>query len=458
MPIYSNRARRIASATAVVCATFAAGCDINQELLSPQNPGIIDPSAVNSAPAALALRVAALGQVKNRTAGGESAWLYAGLLADEWKSSDTFSQRNETDQRSIQTNNSNVQTAYNQLQQARGYVRTAIDKSLEFTPDAKGDIAEMYFSLGFMEMTLAENFCNGTPMTYTIEGIPQYGAPLTNDSVFKVASVHFDSAVALAGGTDAKSVSVKQAALIGRARALTDLGQFAAASALVTAAAVPTSYQYLLTFDQTTGDNNLWSLNNSAGRYSVSDSVDNITGLIPNALPFFSAKDPRVPTTAPASPKPFDAVTPLRLQQIWPGRSDAVPLVSGIDARLMEAEGKLQAGDIAGMMTILNALRTAGQTIGPLKVAAMPALATTPATKADATTLLFREWAFWTFGRGQRLSNMRREIRQYARTQEQVFPTGAFHKGGNFGTDVSLPVPDAELTNPNFKGCLDRKA
>jgi hypothetical protein len=62
------------------------------------------------------------------------------------------------------------------------------------------------------------------------------------------------------------------------------------------------------------------------------------------------------------------------------------------------------------------------------------------------------------FGRGQRLSDLRRLIRQYGRTQDQVFPTGAFHKGGNFGADVKLPVPDAELTNPNFKGCLDRKA
>ena len=33
-------------------------------------------------------------------------------------------------------------------------------------------------------------------------------------------------------------------------------------------------------------------------------------------------------------------------------------MVSGIDARLIEAEAKLNANDIAGMMTILNALRT----------------------------------------------------------------------------------------------------
>src|SRR5438105_5612392 len=161
---YSNRARWVLSGLTLVAAPLVTGCDVKQELLSPQNPGIIDPSAVNSPAAAAGLRVGALGQLKSRTAGSESMWLYGGLLADEWKSSDTFSQRNETDQRSIQTSNANTQTAYNTLQQARGYTRTAIDKSVEFTPEAKPDIAEMWFTLGFLEMSLAENFCNGTPM------------------------------------------------------------------------------------------------------------------------------------------------------------------------------------------------------------------------------------------------------------------------------------------------------
>jgi starch-binding outer membrane protein, SusD/RagB family len=454
----TNRARWILSGAAVTLAPLFSGCDLKQELLAPQNPGVIDPSAVTSPAAAAGLRVAALGQLKNRTAGSESVWLYGGLLADEWKSSDTFSQRNETDQRSIQTNNSNITPAYNALQQARGYTRTAIEKSVQYSPDAKGDIAEMWFTLGFLEMSLAENFCNGIPVTNTVDGIFKYGPPLTNDSVYKMAVSHYDSALALATGTDAKSVLVKQATLIGKARALLNLGQASAAGALVSTTAVPTAYAYTLTFDQTTGDNNIWSLNNNIGRYTVSDSVDNITGRIPNALPFVSAKDPRVPTVAVTSPKPFDAVTPLRLQQIFPARSDPVPLVSGIDARLIEAESKFQAGDYVAMFSILNALRASTQKIGPLTVPVLGALTAAPTTKDAALQLLFREAAFWQFGRGQRLPNLRREIRLYGKTQDQVFPIGAFHKGGQFSTDVNLPVPDAELTNPNFKGCLDRKA
>ncbi|HEY4307769.1 MAG TPA: hypothetical protein VGM82_25060 [Gemmatimonadaceae bacterium] len=453
---HTNRARWLVAGAALLASPLFSACDVKEELLQPQNPGIIDPASTDSPAAAVGLRVASLGQLKSRTAGSENGfWMYSGLLADEWKSSDTFSQRNETDQRSIQTNNANIQNAYNSSQQSRGYIRTAIEKSVQFTPDAKSDIAEMWFALGFMEMSLAENYCNGVPISNTKDGIPQYGNPLTNAEIFAIALTHFDSALTLAQ-TDTKGVLVTNAAKIAKARTQLNLGQQTTAATTVNG--IATTYTYTLTFDQTTGDQQLWSLNNSAGRYTVGDSVDNITGRIPNALPFFSAKDLRVPTLSPTSPKPFDATTPLRTQQIYPGRSDPIPLVSGIDARLIEAEAQMSASNFTGMMATLNALRTSGQKIGPLTVAAMPALTATPATKNDAMDILYREWAFWTFGRGQRLENLRREIRVYGRTQDQLFPTGAFHKGGNFGTDVNLPVPDAELTNPNFHGCIDRKA
>jgi hypothetical protein len=44
-----------------------------------------------------------------------------------------------------------------------------------------------------------------------------------------------------------------------------NLGQAAAAGALVSSTNVSTSYAYLLTFDETTQDQQLSSLNNSAG-------------------------------------------------------------------------------------------------------------------------------------------------------------------------------------------------
>ena len=74
---------------------------------------------------------------------------------------------------------------------------------------------------------------------------------------------------------------------------------------------------------------------------------------------------------------------------------------------------------------------------------------------------LFRERAFTLYGRGTRTGDMRRLIRQYGRNAETVFPTGAWHKGGNYGTDVNFPLPQAEQNNPEVglgTTCINRNA
>jgi hypothetical protein len=56
---------------------------------------------------------------------------------------------------------------------------------------------------------------------------------------------------------------------------------------------------------------------------------------------------------------------------------------------------------------------------------------------------------------------MRRLVRQYGRTEATVFPVGAWHKGGNYGTAVDFPLPQAEENNPNLglgKNCMARGA
>ncbi|HEY4303890.1 MAG TPA: hypothetical protein VGM82_05460 [Gemmatimonadaceae bacterium] len=446
-----------------------AACEFKDQLLEPQNPGIIDPSAVSSPTAATALRVGALGQFKGTTGASESMWRWGGMLGDEFKTSDTFSQRNETDQRQVQTNNGTWSPIYAAAQQTRGYLRDAIEKMTQFNGDQTTNISELYMSLAFLEMQMAEDLCNGIPMGLARNGVVDYSDPAykpkTNAEVYAIASGHADTALSMSVGTDAASVLIHNAALVTKARILVDLGQQPAAGALVPTAAVPTSFQYLESFSQTTTDNGLWTFNNSQGRYTVGDSTDTANGVanvVKNALPFVSANDPRVPVKAGTSfspaIKPFDQSTPLWVQQIWSNRGDDVPLVSGLDARLIEAETKLAGDDIAGMMTILNSLRATPPTMGAFKPAAMAALAT-PATKDAAVSLYFREKAFWTFGRGQRLGDLRRLIRQYNRTQDNVFPSGVFFKGGaQYGQDVNLPVTDTEKTNPNFTGCIDRKA
>ena len=63
--------------------------------------------------------------------------------------------------------------------------------------------------------------------------------------------------------------------------------------------------------------------------------------------------------------------------------------------------------------------------------------------------MLFREKAFWTFSRGQRLGDLRRLIRDYGRNEANTFPRGQHYRGGPYGVDVNMPVPTDELNNPN---------
>ena len=415
-------------------------------ILEVTDPDIIDPAAVGDAAGAAALRIGALARFNTTTTGSESMFLYSGLLGDEFRSSDTFVQRDETDQRRVQESNANVNTAYRDVHRARVAALQAAEGLLEFSPTLVGERAEMYYVQGYTEVMLAEHFCSGIPMsTPTV-----FGVPLTTDETLDRAIAHADSAITTAG-TDALSVSVINAASVVKGRALLAKGQFAAAAAAVTA--VPTAYQYLHQQSQSSRDNGVWSLNNNARRYTVVNA-DGGTG-----INFIAAADPRLPVTGPVAAGGFDARTDLYRQQLFPVRETSFAVASGVEARLIEAEAQIMAGQGATALITLNTLRT---TSGRLQSgAALPAgLAplTLQATQAGQIDQLMRERAFWLYGSGHRLGDLRRLVRHHGRGSETVFPTGVFHKGGTFGPDVNFPVTQAEENNPNFTGCLNRDA
>ncbi len=435
---------------------IATACDPKKELLEPQQPGVISPGDIQSATGAEALYVGALSRMKRALNGfSDAAWNWAGLFTDEFKSADTFSQRNDADQRNLQDNDALVTGIWNAIQQGRGYARTAANALLTYEPTATTKIAEMYLDMGVLELTLGQEFCNGIPLGETVDGSPVYTEPLTTAAVFTTAIARFDTALTYLGSAaDAASKAVRNAAMIEKARAQVDLGQFSAAAAAVSA--IPTSFEYDLTYSNTSSDNQWWVLGPSIQRYSLGDSIDT-SGPVVNAIPFASLNDPRVPVNNTGKAGE-DNQTIFVWTDRLAGRDDPLPVATGLDARLIEAEAKLQAGDYTGMMTILNTLRTTPPTIGAFVVDPMAALSVSPTTKDAAANVLFREKAFWQFGRGVRMDDLRRLVRQYARAQDAVFPTGKFVKTGNYGTEVAFPVPDAEKTNPMFTGCLDRKA
>jgi hypothetical protein len=217
--LISSRARLVAvtGATIIGLLPFAACSDLREDLLAADDPDIITPESANSVQGAEALRIGAMSRLQQITAGGENTWLLGGLLVDEWKSSDTFSQRNETDERKVAENNGNVMGMYRATQRARISAREAIVKLLEYKPTPAWGIGQMYFVIGFTEMTLAENFCNGIPLSDASTGEVIYGPPLTNVQIFNLALAHLDSALTYLGATDAATTDVRRATLVTRA-------------------------------------------------------------------------------------------------------------------------------------------------------------------------------------------------------------------------------------------------
>src|SRR5258705_3061086 len=155
MHVFRFSARRAAAATATGAALLlGAGCGAKSTLLDAPIITVVDPSAANSPAGADALRLRALSRLRQITAGaggGDSPWMFAGLITDEWKSSDTFSQRNETDQRSIQDNNANLTPILRDLNRVRTSAREAIIALGTYAPTPVANVGQMYMSMAIAE-------------------------------------------------------------------------------------------------------------------------------------------------------------------------------------------------------------------------------------------------------------------------------------------------------------------
>jgi len=230
---------------------------------------------------------------------------------------------------------------------------------------------------------------------------------------------------------------------------------------------VPSSFNYSIQHDENTGrqNNAIFTFNYLEGRFAVGDREGT------NGLPFRSdgnlagtVKDPRIPNSVRTNNggRGFDNATQQFIQQKYSKRDTLAIIADGVEARLIEAEASLRAGDYTAALATMNALRTnAGlfRLRGYLDADQQPRLlaplapAATTAAQADQ---LFKERAYWMFLTSHRLGDLRRLIRQYNRSAESVFPTGAYHKSGTYGTDVNSPIPQAEDNNPNFQrsGCV----
>jgi len=173
-----------------------------------------------------------------------------------------------------------------------------------------------------------------------------------------------------------------------------------------------------------------------------------------NGLNFVSANDPRLPVVD--SGLALDNIDQKYIPASFTSFAAPIVVASGIEARLIEAEAELRAGQIPAWAATLNALRADQTETGVGGLPPLPPDSTTAASAAEQLDVMFRERAFWLYGTGHRHGDLRRLIRQYGRTQDQVFPTGPYqHTIGQYGSDVTFPVVGDD-PNAQVAECIDR--
>lgn len=485
--------RKIFSAISAASLVALGGC--KSDILEVNDPDIIGVGDANTAAAAQNVRNGAIRSFVDAYDGGTDVFVVVtGNLADELRASDTFDGRILPNRRLMNDNLPEMTGVYTSLHKARVDLTEGAKTIVAVAPTLKVAAGEMYMYRGFTEDFFGEMYCSGVPFSSAdAQANFTFGTPQTTTQIFTRSVASFDSATAVvAGDASSAAVALGNAIKVGKARALLNLGQYAAAAAAV--AGVPTNFK--LQIDHCLGtitgcvDNGLYAAASAgSSRYNPSKN-EGINGLdflpttvagsagcatgVPSGVTVTNANycDPRLPwvassrsgfntawTNMPVALKgcPSYRSVNLAVCSQSSNSSGASVLADGIEARLIEAEARLQAGtqaDRDAVFATLNNLRATA--ISP----AVPAITTAPTTQAAAITMLFNERAYWMYLTGHRLGDLRRLIRQYGRDAESVFPTGEQQAplSGPYGTDVNYPVPASEKNNPSFTGCLDRKA
>jgi SusD family len=437
----SGRIRRTGVVVAVM--TLALGMGACDSILEVTDPDIVTPSSLSSEGGIATLRAGALGDLAvamDGSAAGHGATaglaVMSGLMSDEYDYSGTFPTRREGDTRLVQNTNGTMNRIYSNMHRARA-AAVATTELVEQFGGNSAVMSEMQSIVGFTYTLFAETFCSGVPFSKAPSdgGALEFGDPLTTDGMFQAGGSWFDQALASGGGGDLGSL-----ARVGKARTLLGLGQIAAAASAVSG--VPTDFVYNIEHSTNSRrqENGIYIMSTVRRQYSVAE----VKGV--NGINYRSAMDPRVPWDGGTALGQDDRTTYFN-QLKYPSSNAPMPLASGVEARLIEAEAAVEANDGAAVAAIHDALR-ARIGLAPVDLTGM--------SQTDLRAYHFRERALWLYSTGHRQGDLRRLVRVYGMPTSAVFPWGEYFKGGQYSGDVTFPVPESEKNNPKYAGCLDR--
>ena len=424
----------------ILLALGTISCD---SLVEVTDPDIVTPESLNSEAGIQTLKAGSLGDfavAMSGSAAGHGATtgliVMSGLMSDEYDYSGTFPTRREADTRILQNTNGSMDRIYSNMHRARAGAEATIDLAQGFggVPEVE---SEMQSIVGYVYTMFGETFCGGVPFSKVPSdgGDIILGQPLTQVEMFNAAITWFDQALASSSGNS----DLANLARVGKARALLGLGQITAAANEVSS--VPTDFVYNIEHSDNSRrqENGIYIMSTVRRQFSIADGK----GI--NGIMYRSANDPRVPWDG-GTAFGQDDITLYYNQLKYTDENASVALASGIEARLIEAEAAANSDNAPGAQGIHNALRA---TVG------LPDLDFSGLT-GDALMLAhMAERAFWLYSTGHRHGDLRRLVDVYGMQPSDVFPWGAYFKGGEYSTNLKFPVPQSEANNPNYVGCLD---
>jgi hypothetical protein len=420
-----RRKARALAVGAFVALALAASSACNS-LLTVDNPARVPADALDDPALMPILEAAAIQQFQCGITAFAST---GGMLSGEYLSANGFVNNHPWEWRGLaeiksEPGSCNVARAstfmgfYTPLQQARFQLDDTAKRLEAFTdaqvPNRARFLTEMKAYGGYAYLLLGEGMCE-----MTIDN----GPSMTKQAVWAIAETRFTDAIAQA--TAINDASLKNMALVGRARVRLDLGNLTGAAA--DAALVPQGFVRNAEFSEGVPirENRIYNLTVRNDFLSAGPDYRGLT--------VGTQADPRVRLTNTGRVG-SDNVTPIWQQQkfITGAGGVAFPIASWNEAQLILAEA---VGGQAGI-DALNRVRAANGVTTPLA---------DPGT--DITPLVLEERRRQLFSEGQRYVDMLRKSIPFPNS-----PTGANRKGQNYGPVTCVPLPDVETrNNPNFK-------
>ncbi len=429
---------RYATIVGLALLAAATGCDLFNNALEVQNPSSIPASGLEVPANAQLL---ANGAIADFECAAGSYVVMSGLITDEFLDATQTADRYPYERRTMTSSDGRyaVNTCiglgvYTPLQTARFSALNVLSLLQSWTdaqvPGRDTLIATVQAYEGYSLVLLGEGFCTMVVSTLDANRQRVYGGEIQPDSVFQLAIGYFSDAITGAAATG--QTAVRNMALVGRARAYTDLGQLALAK--TDAELVDPGFVKYVTASATNArrNNRVWQENSATSDNTTLDSV------------YTNMNDPRVPFSVKLDKNgnPRNSVTGYRLyqQNKYATASSPIRLASRDEARLIIAEAALAAGDFAGADSIISNFRTRG------------GQGTMTSTDPDTVKLaLFDQRRRELFLEGQHLGDVIRFGYMPDPPVGTLFQGGTYGPASNLAKDVCLPLPDVEKNNnPNL--------